>query len=271
MIREFPGIQDATVIACDEAGGGKFIAAYVVSDEKVDIQALNTFILGQKPPYMVPAVTMQIDKIPMNQNQKVDKRALPVPQKETKEHAAPENELQQKICDCLAEVIGHKEFGVTTDFYEAGLTSIGSMKFLVRLSECCGVTIGIRQLAQYPTAKELEKCILALQAEDTAGKTRKSADKYPLTQTQLGIYVECMMNPDSVFYNLPGSFTFDASMDVEKLCAAVKTVLDAHSAVKCSIRTDESGETFMYPQEAREVEIECKRQHGYRKPNRAAQ
>ncbi len=258
VIREFPGIQDATVIACDEAGGGKFIAAYVVSDEKVDIQALNTFILGQKPPYMVPAVTMQIDKIPMNQNQKVDKRALPVPQKETKEHAAPENELQQKICDCLAEVIGHKEFGVTTDFYEAGLTSIGSMKFLVRLSECCGVTIGIRQLAQYPTAKELEKCILALQAEDTAGKTRKSADKYPLTQTQLGIYVECMMNPDSVFYNLPGSFTFDASMDVEKLCAAVKTVLDAHSAVKCSIRTDESGETFMYPQEAREVEIECK-------------
>lgn len=141
-------------MAFDEAGGGKFIAAYVVSDEKIDIEALNAFILERKPPYMVPAVTMQIDRIPMNQNQKVDRRALPVPQKETKEHAAAENDTQKMICDCLADVIGHREFGVTTDFYEAGLTSIGSMKFLVRLSEKCGVTLGIRDLTQYPTAKE---------------------------------------------------------------------------------------------------------------------
>lgn len=261
VIREFPGIKDATVIACDEAGGGKFIAAYVVSDEKVDIEALNAFILGQKPPYMVPAVTMQIARIPMNQNQKVDKRALPVPQKETKEHAAPVNEIQQQICDCLADVIGHHEFGITTDFYEAGLTSIGSMKFIVRLSEKCGVTVGIRQLAQYPTAKELEAYISEMQAvgqqEENAGNSAEGHDKYPLTQTQLGIYVECMMNPDSVFYNLPGSFTFDASMDVGKLCVSVRKVVDAHPAVKCSIRTDESGDTYMYPNEGREVEIEC--------------
>ena len=71
IIREFPGIKDATVQAFDEDGGGKFIAAYVVSDQPVDIEALNQFILDEKPPYMVPAVTMQIDAIPLNQNQKV--------------------------------------------------------------------------------------------------------------------------------------------------------------------------------------------------------
>ena len=43
VIREFSGIKDATVVAFDEAGGGKFIAAYVVSDEKIDIEALNAF------------------------------------------------------------------------------------------------------------------------------------------------------------------------------------------------------------------------------------
>ena len=82
VIREFPGIKDATVQAFDEEGGGKFIAAYIVSDQQVDIEALNNFILDQKPPYMVPAVTMQIDAIPLNQNQKVNKRALPKPEKE---------------------------------------------------------------------------------------------------------------------------------------------------------------------------------------------
>lgn len=262
VIREFSGIKDATVVAFDEAGGGKFIAAYVVSDEKIDIEALNAFILERKPPYMVPAVTMQIDRIPMNQNQKVDRRALPVPQKETKEHAAAENDTQKTICDCLADVIGHREFGVTTDFYEAGLTSIGSMKFLVRLSEKCGVTLGIRDLTQYPTAKELESFISEMCSGNGAagkqdgGAVREKRDRYPLTQTQLGIYVECMMNPEAVFYNLPGSFSFDASMDTEKLCHAIRKVLDAHPAVKCSIRTAEDGDTFMYPEDAREVEIE---------------
>ena len=54
VIREFPGIKDATVQAFDEEGssGGKFIAAYIVSDQQVDIEALNNFIMDQKPPYM---------------------------------------------------------------------------------------------------------------------------------------------------------------------------------------------------------------------------
>ncbi len=72
VIRRFPGIKDATVAAFTEQSGGKYIAAYVVSDETVDVEAMNAFIEESKPPYMVPAVTMQIDKIPLNQNQKVN-------------------------------------------------------------------------------------------------------------------------------------------------------------------------------------------------------
>ena len=81
MIRRYEGIRDATVVAFDDPNGGKYIAAYVVSDSTVDINALNDFIKETKPAYMVPAVTMQIDKIPLNQNQKVNKKALPLPEK----------------------------------------------------------------------------------------------------------------------------------------------------------------------------------------------
>ena len=126
VIRRFPGIRDAAVAAFDEPAGGKYIAAYIVSDEMVDIAAMNAFIEESKPPYMVPAVTMQIDRIPLNQNQKVDKRALPRPERRQEALSAPENAVQQKIFDCAAEVIGHREFGVNTDLYRAGLTSIGA-------------------------------------------------------------------------------------------------------------------------------------------------
>ena len=49
-------MHTATVQAFDEEGGnGKFIAAYIVSDEQIDIDALNNLILDQKPPYMWPS------------------------------------------------------------------------------------------------------------------------------------------------------------------------------------------------------------------------
>ena len=57
VIRRYEGIKDATVVAFDDPnGGGKYIAAYVVSDGQVDINKLNDFIKETKPPYMVPAV-----------------------------------------------------------------------------------------------------------------------------------------------------------------------------------------------------------------------
>ena len=50
---------------------------------------LNDFIKETKPAYMVPAVTMQIDKIPLNQNQKVNKKALPMPERKAAEIIKP--------------------------------------------------------------------------------------------------------------------------------------------------------------------------------------
>ena len=97
MIRRYPGIKDATVVAFDEQGGGKYIAAYVVSDSEVDINALNNFIKETKPPYMVPAVTMQIDKIPLNQNQKVNKKALPMPERKAAEIIKPQKQSAAEI------------------------------------------------------------------------------------------------------------------------------------------------------------------------------
>ena len=104
VVRQFPDIKDATVQAFDYPSGGKYIVAYVVSDKLIDVKALNAFIAEHKPPYMVPAATMQIDSIPLNQNQKVDKRALPTPVVGVEEDAvdngggdAPLNVLEEEL------------------------------------------------------------------------------------------------------------------------------------------------------------------------------
>lgn len=252
VIRQFDGIQDVTVAAFDEVGGGKYIAAYVVSDQKVDIEALNEFILERKPPYMVPAVTMQIDRIPLNQNQKVNKRALPLPQRKALDMAKPENELQEKLYGVLKKVLGHSDFGIDTDFYMAGLTSIASMKFIVLLAQELNASISTKDLNENPTIRQLEN-FLSSQPKDVEMEKR---DQYPLTQTQMGIYVECLKDPTATFYNLPGYFALGPQTDIEKLCQSIEKVIDAHPAIKCTIVTKEDGIPYMIPQDDRQVNVE---------------
>lgn len=241
IIRRFPGIKDATVAAFDEPSGGKYIAAYVVSDETVDVEAMNAFIEESKPPYMVPAVTMQIDEIPLNQNQKVNKRALPMPERRQEDLVMPEGEVQQKIFDCVAEVIGHREFGVNTDIYKAGLTSIGAVKLNVLLSDAFeGAVIRNKDLKEHDTVEKLEKFLAGSSQEEVFEKQ----EMYPLTQTQNGIFVECAANPGSTIYNIPFLFRLGENVDLQRLKQAVEETVEAHPYIKTTLILDDDGDIW---------------------------
>ncbi len=255
IIRKFPGILDATVVAFDESGGGKYIAAYVVAGEQVDIEALNAFIEESKPPYMVPAVTMQIEKIPLNQNQKVDRKALPMPQREKEELTEPVGAMQQKIFDCVAEVIGHREFGATTDIYRAGLTSIGAVRLNALLSTAFeGVVVRNKDLKEYNTVEKLEKLLL----ERGEREIFAIQDAYPLTQTQNGIFVECAANPGSTIYNIPFLFRLDEKVELSRLKKAAEEAVAAHPYIKTTLFMDEKGDIWQKRNDDAPFEVEIK-------------
>ncbi|MDE5699144.1 MAG: amino acid adenylation domain-containing protein [Lachnospiraceae bacterium] len=257
VIRRFPGILDATVAAFDEPSGGKYIAAYVVSDQPVDVEALNTFIGERKPPYMVPAVTMQIEKIPLNQNQKVNKRALPVPERKQEEMVPPKGEMQQKIFDCVAEVVGHQQFGATTDIYQAGLTSIGAVKLNVLLSDTfSGAVIRNKDLKVHNTVEKLEQFIKESRQEENFEKQ----ELYPLTQTQNGIFVECAANTGSTIYNIPFLFHLGEKVDLLRLKQAVEETIEAHSYIKTTLCMDDNGDIWQKRNDALPVKIEIEKE-----------
>ena len=240
VIREFPGIKDATVQAFDYENGGKFIAAYIVSDEQIDIEALNNFILDQKPPYMVPAVTMQIDAIPLNQNQKVNKKALPKPEKKSdgrsqmEESAAPLNILEQEIHNIIAKIINTEDFGVTTVLGYVGLTSIMAIKLAIQINKRFGVTLDSKSLAKTGTLQSIENEILAKMMSEEAGeetvKEEKHADtnNIPLSYAQMGVYVECIKQPEATVYNIPMKVRFPKEVDTTLLTQALETLVKAH-------------------------------------------
>ncbi|MDI3537287.1 MAG: hypothetical protein PWP30_1769 [Eubacteriaceae bacterium] len=239
IIRQFPGIKDTTVVAYDDPSGVKYITAYIVADETISITALNTFIEAEKPPYMVPAVTMQIDEIPLNQNMKVNKKALPQPVKKQFDVVPPQNPTQQKIFNCIAKILGHEEFGITTDLQDAGLTSIGTVSLNVKLSNLFGVVVKTRDLMTHNSVVKLEAFFN--QAEKQVN-TAPKLDAYPLSQTQMGLFVESMAEPEELLYHIPFLFKLHPDVDLLRLKAAIETAINAHSYIKTRFFMDDAGE-----------------------------
>ena len=150
IIRKYDGITNTAVIARKLEGGGQCINAYIVADRKIDIQKLNEFILEHKPPYMVPAATMQIDKIPLNVNGKVDKRKLPEIKAESskKKNSAPRELtfLEKKISAIIEKIIGHSDFDISENLINAGMTSLSVIKLAVELNKAFGFEAQVKKM-----------------------------------------------------------------------------------------------------------------------------
>ena len=262
VIREFPGIKDATVQAFDDENGGKFIAAYIVGDEQVDIEAMNNFILDQKPPYMVPAVTMQIEKIPLNQNQKVNKKALPKPVKavavaQQQTEQAPLNLLEQELHEMVAGIIGNTDFGITTVLGYAGLTSISAIKLAIQVNKRYGITLNAKSLVKNGTLQSIENEIWRSLMDDGRSKMEDNGEhqlsgnpqpsdishptSFPLSYAQTGVYFDCLKNPTSTLYNVPYCIKFQKDIDTTALAEAIRTLVKAHPQMTVHFGNGEEG------------------------------
>ena len=265
VIREFPDMIDVTVQAFeDENTGEKFIAAYVVSDKEIDVPSLNDFIKQTKPAYMVPAVTMQIDKIPLNQNSKVNKRALPKPTPTVNKKAAgegpaaPLNVLEQELKDIVAEIVNTTDFGITDLFRDLGLTSISSIRLAMQVYKKYGLQLNTRKLVEDGCIQSIENELLANLLGQGAQSTEAPAKENPvgkksapqschLSFSQQGVYTECRANPESVRYNLPFLLRFPGEINAGQLEDAVRKVVDAHPYILCRFVAGNDNEIIQEP------------------------
>lgn len=259
IIRKYEGITNTAVIAKKLEGGGQCINAYIVADREIDIQKLNEFILEHKPPYMVPAATMQIDKIPLNVNGKVDKRKLPeikAVSKQKKQNSAPRelNFLEKKISAIVEKIIGHNDFDISENLINAGMTSLSVIKLAVELNKAFGFEAQVKKMMKgcsvLSIEDELQEFMFSNAAKPQAvEKEEKKEHKalYPLSKTQLGVYLDCMKNPYSTLYNIPSIVTFPKSIDTQKLADCIAKVIKAHPYITThlSLESDEIEQVYV--------------------------
>jgi amino acid adenylation domain-containing protein/thioester reductase-like protein len=122
-----PAVKETLVTAREDANGNKSLCAYVVSEGDFSIPELRERLLKSLPEYMVPAYFVRLDKMPLNRNGKIDRKALPEPSGDSmikKEYAPARNETDEALCKIWTDVLGIEKIGIEDNFFDLGGNSL---------------------------------------------------------------------------------------------------------------------------------------------------
>ncbi len=152
-------VQAAVVTARDGTGGPELVAYVQSKEEDRDEEALRQALAQQLPPIMVPSVMVWLDAFPLTPNGKVDRKALPEPERfrkrVAKQYVAPDDQIERVIAEIWQEVLQVDTVGVTDNFFDLGGHSLLAVRVNTRLQEALDRDISIVELFQYPSVRAL--------------------------------------------------------------------------------------------------------------------
>lgn len=152
-MHQIPEIDDATVSIKENSLQEKVICAYFVAQEKIDTKELRLKLGKKIPEYMLPAFIMQIDKMPVTKNGKVDKGRLPdiIIENEFEE---PVSEAEKVLCEICRSVLGIKQVGNSHNFFALGGDSIKAIRIASKMAEK-GYEISIKDIMRQPSMRDI--------------------------------------------------------------------------------------------------------------------
>ncbi|MEG2575455.1 MAG: amino acid adenylation domain-containing protein, partial [Christensenella sp.] len=149
------------------------------------------------------------------------------------------DERTEHIRAVLTEVLGDLQAGNTDDLTRAGLTSLSTIKLVTRLKKHFGVAPTVHELLERATVKTIEEALLRASAQKAEqGEEIEEQAGYPLSGSQLGVYLDCLKRPDALLYNIPIRVDMPEGVEAQRLKQAAQTVIDAHPILKMHIADD---------------------------------
>jgi len=132
-----PSVREAVVIACEDSHGDKYLVSYYTGTEELEAAELRGQMAQTLPDYMIPSYFVQLDSMPVTSNGKVDKKALPKPDRTNNAdagYAGPRNDKDAKIQKVWQEVLGIGQIGIDDNFFMLGGNSIKAIQTVSRLA-----------------------------------------------------------------------------------------------------------------------------------------
>jgi thioesterase domain-containing protein/acyl carrier protein len=117
---------------------------------------------------MIPSAFVPLPALPVTPHGKVDRHRLPAPPRDDRggrQYAPPGNEIEGKLCDIWAALLGRERLGVHDDFFELGGHSLMAVQMLARIDSALGVQLPLSTLLQHSTIQHLAEQIRGHSAE----------------------------------------------------------------------------------------------------------
>jgi amino acid adenylation domain-containing protein len=159
VLKQNKGIQQAVVMVTEENEQDKKLIAYVVPEGEFNKEKLVLFLQSKLPSYMVPREFVQLNRIPLTANGKVDKKALPTPgmlsTSGMRKIRTPETEHQKMMAEIWKSSLGLKQLSIDDNFFELGGHSLIAVKVMRKIEEKTGNRLPITALFEAPTVEKL--------------------------------------------------------------------------------------------------------------------
>jgi amino acid adenylation domain-containing protein len=246
-----PAVKQAVVVARENERGDKRLVAYVVVGGKgATADGLRTGLKHELPDYMVPSAIVQLAKLPLTRNGKIDRQRLPEPddRAERKEFVAPETPTEQKIQEVWAEVLRREKdsIGAEDNFFELGGHSLLATQVISRLRRALEIELPLRTLFEAPSIRAL-----ARQAEIMAAASQPEIPPIvrvprnrplPLSFAQQRLWVLDRIEPQNSLYNIPRAIRLKGNLNQRALADSLQEIVRRHESQRTTFKTAEDGQ-----------------------------
>jgi hypothetical protein len=189
VLSQHPGVRQAVVTPKNDGSGDKRLVAYLVARGAAPpVMELREHLKRKVPDYMVPSGFVYLETLPLTNNGKVDRRALPEPQQERPEiattYVAPRTETEIVLARIWSDVLQVEQVGLHDDFFEFGGHSILAVKAVSRMRQQLETEVPLSAMFECPTVAEMALKMMELEADrlDPADLVRLLGEVEAVTQ-----------------------------------------------------------------------------------------
>ncbi|SCL25235.1 non-ribosomal peptide synthetase [Micromonospora inyonensis] len=230
-----PGIRAAAVVARPELG----LVGYVVGDAP-DPATVRDRLAATLPAHLVPAAVVVLDALPTTPSGKLDRAALPSPERlPAAAGRRPRTPAEKLLCELFAEVLEVDAVGIDDDFFALGGHSLLATRLASRVRTVFGAELALRTVFDHPTVAGLAT---RLDGRETRPVLRAGVrpDPLPPSYAQARMWFLYRLDNPNPAYNMAFAARITGDLDVAALRAALGDLTDRHEALR-TVLADEAG------------------------------
>ena len=245
-------VLQAVVITKQEFNNIKLIAYFVPKEFIPSATELKEFLEITLPDYMIPSSFVNLEKLPLTANGKLDRRSLPDPGlNNLNNYVPPANLLEDKLCQIWAETlnINQDKVGANDDFFHLGGDSILAIRLVSKINKELSTQVKVRNIFEQKTISALAKIIdgkieneipyipfslVNIQEyESVLPDLKLVEDIYPASYLQMGMLLESNLNDKNTYKNILG-YLIKAKFIEAKFIKTWEDLIEKHELLRAS-------------------------------------